>query len=583
MVGASLLLLCACAGCDSFAARPTDASQPAITAVPAHFLTDAPSPSSSSSLKRANTPFTSTSTVVDHNPSDATSRIVTDTLPFAANIAIQVLEPIQVVPGETTVYTLTIRNQGPAPATGIVLTHVLAKGAIPVWTQPAQPWCDRHDRSVSCAIGDVRSSDMTSITLDLSVGGTQTHVTNTQLAGVTFDLSMPNCTTDSSHPSVTCHQTRLPAGADAQIRVGASLDAQMTGTLINSATITANEADLDLSNNAATFTMTVGAATPVTVTPVPTTTDLVMQADGPSNVIAGQPFTYTYTITNRGELDATSVHFEDALPPIVNLYSYSPGLPHCDQRGDILTCSFHDPDSGETITFTLAIIGNAGQPVRIVPDQPMPGWPICTVLKERTWLHIVKCELGTLKRGKATRVQLGLVAIGVQEQLMTNAASVNAHEADLKSSDNTITATMAVRVRADLSIGSAISGPAVAGKPLSYTLTVTNDGPSDADGVVLTDTLPMSTQLVSAIPSQGDDCQVERKNATTDAVACRLGQLSGGKIATVTIVLAADEALTPASAKSIVHSVQVVAEQVDPDPGNNELIESIPVSIETKE
>jgi hypothetical protein len=101
--------------------------------------------------------------------------------------------------------------------------------------------------------------------------------------------------------------------------------------------------------------------------------------------------------------------------------------------------------------------------------------------------------------------------------------------------------------------------------------------------VVLTDTLPMSTQLVSAIPSQGDDCQVERKNATTDAVLCRLGQLSGGKIATVTIVLAADEALTPASAKSIVHSVQVVAEQVDPDPGNNELIESIPVSIETKE
>jgi hypothetical protein len=93
----------------------------------------------------------------------------------------------------------------------------------------------------------------------------------------------------------------------------------------------------------------------------------------------------------------------------------------------------------------------------------------------------------------------------------------------------------------------------------------------------------MSTRLVSAIPSLGDDCRVERKNATTDAVVCRLGQLSGGQTATVMIILAADEALTPASAKSIVHSVQVVAEQVDPDPSNNELVESIPVGIETKE
>ncbi len=166
---------------------------------------------------------------------------------------------------------------------------------------------------------------------------------------------------------------------------------------------------------------------------------------------------------------------------------------------------------------------------------------------------------------------------------MTNAASVNAHEADLESSDNTITATMAVQVRADLSVRSAISGPAVAGKLLSYTLTAANLGPSDADSVVLTDTLPTSTRLVSAIPSRGDDCRMERKNATTDAVVCRLGQFSGGQTATVTIILATDESLTPASAKSIVHSVRVVSGQVDPDPSNNELIESIPVRIETKE
>jgi uncharacterized repeat protein (TIGR01451 family) len=540
-------------------------------------------PSRSYSLKRADTPLTYTPAVVDHGPSEATSRIVTGTLLSAADLLFEPSEPIQVIPGETTVYTLTIRNQGPAPATGILLTHVLSKGVIPVWTQLAQPWCGRQERNVSCNMGTLRPSDAATITLDLSVGGTQALTTSTQLAGVFLDLSTPNCTIDSSQFSVACRLSRLPAGADAQIRIGVRLDVQITGTLINSATVASNEADPDPSNNRTTFAMTVGAATPVTVTPVPTTTDLVMQADGPSSVVAGQPVTYTYTITNRGELDATGVHFEDALPSTANVYAYVPGPPLCERRGDVLACSFHNPDSGETITFTLVITGHAGQPMLMSLDQPMPGWPICTVLKERTWLHIVNCELGTLKRGQTTHVQLGLVAIGVQERTMTNAASVSAHEVDLKSSDNTITATMAVQVRADLSVRSAISGPAVAGKPLSYTLTVTNNGPSDADGVVLTNTLPMGTRLVSAVPGQGDECRIEPENATTGTVICRLGLLSGGGTATVTIILAVDESLTPASAETMVHSAKVVSGQIDPYLSNNELIELIPVSAGAKD
>jgi uncharacterized repeat protein (TIGR01451 family) len=123
----------------------------------------------------------------------------------------------------------------------------------------------------------------------------------------------------------------------------------------------------------------------------------------------------------------------------------------------------------------------------------------------------------------------------------------------------------------------------IAGKPLSYTLTVANLGPSDADGVVLTDTLPMSTRLVSAAPSQGDDCQVERQNAMTSAVVCRLGELNGGETATVTIVLAIDESLSPALAERIIHFTQVVSGQTDPNLSNNELQESIPVSAGAKD
>jgi len=545
-------------------------------------------PSPPPSIEPAGEPLTYTPTVTDPGPYDA-------------DLAIQIPGPVQVVPGETTIYTLTIRNRGPAPATSILLTDVLPQGVIPVWTQSAQPLCGRQERYVSCDVGNLRSSDAVTITLDLSVGGTETLITGTQLAGVTLDLSVPTCAIDqdSTPPHVTCRLANLQAGADAQMHIGVSVDAWITGTLVHTATVVANEADANRSNNRATFTMTVGpsteftvsevellrtgAAGPVTVTAIPTTTDLVVQADGPSSVIAGQPFTYTFTITNRGALDATGVSFEDVLPLATTLDAYAPGLPLCEQRDETLTCYLRDLDSGKTITFTLLITGHAGQPMKMEPDALMPGWPICSVLHERTWLHIVNCELGVLKPGQAAHVQLDLTARGVQERMMVNTASVSANEAELNPLDNTNTTTITVQTRADLSVWSAISGPAVAGKMLSYTLTVANIGPSDAAGVVLADTLPLGTGLVSAVPSQGDDCRMERDDTSTDIVLCSLGRLNASETATVTIVVAVDESLTPPLAEEIIHSARVVAEQADPNPSNNELTEYIPVSAGVKD
>jgi uncharacterized repeat protein (TIGR01451 family) len=442
--------------------------------------------------------------------------------------------------------------------------------------------CGRQERSVSCDAGDFRESDAITVTLDLSVGGSDTPITGTQLAGVSWGLSRPACAIDqaATPPYVTCRLASLQPGADTHVRFGVGVDAGTTGALVHTASVAANEADTDRSNNHATFTMTVGAKGPVLSEPVagipaPTTTDLVLQADGPASVIAGQPFTYTYTITNRGALDATGVSFENVLPPATILNTYAPGLPLCQQRDDTLTCTLRDPDSGETVTFTLVISGHAGQPMIMEPDPLMPGWPICTVLKERTYLYIVNCELGVLRPGQATHVQLGLIARGVQERAMANAASVSANEAERTPLDNTNATTIAVRVRADLLVRSAVSGPAVAGKTLSYTLTAVNLGPSDAD-VILTDTLPMGTRLVSATSSRGDDCRAEREEPTTDTIICNLGRLNGGETATVTVVVELGESLV--LVEEISHSAKVVAEQADPNASNNELTQIIPVS-----
>jgi len=64
--------------------------------------------------------------------------------------------------------------------------------------------------------------------------------------------------------------------------------------------------------------------------------------------------------------------------------------------------------------------------------------------------------------------------------------------------------------------------PATAGGTLSYMLVVTNSGPFNAVGVILTDTLPAEASFVSAVASQGTGCNF----ITSNAVVCDLGDLS---------------------------------------------------------
>lgn len=122
---------------------------------------------------------------------------------------------------------------------------------------------------------------------------------------------------------------------------------------------------------------------------------------------------------------------------------------------------------------------------------------------------------------------------------------------------------------ADLSITkSASPDPVVAGNALTYTLTVTNNGPGDATGVIVTDTLPPEVSLVSATPSQG----------SCAGVVCDLGNLNNGASAAITIVSTVDPS-TPAG--TITNSASVTANEPDPNTADNTA--STATSVETVE
>jgi uncharacterized repeat protein (TIGR01451 family) len=110
----------------------------------------------------------------------------------------------------------------------------------------------------------------------------------------------------------------------------------------------------------------------------------------------------------------------------------------------------------------------------------------------------------------------------------------------------------------DLSVTKADSSdPVVAGGTLTYTLTVTNNGPSEATGVTLADILPNTVTFGSATPSQGSCSKLD------STVTCSLGTLANGASVTVTMVV------TPTRAGLITNAANVMGNEGDSNTANN--------------
>ncbi len=101
--------------------------------------------------------------------------------------------------------------------------------------------------------------------------------------------------------------------------------------------------------------------------------------------------------------------------------------------------------------------------------------------------------------------------------------------------------------------------PVALGGTLTYTLTVTNNGPDPSTDSTVTDTLPAGVTFVSATPSQGTCSQA------AGTVSCTLGPLAVGASATIEIVVTVDAtAVCPLSDTATVTGVET-----DPLADNN--------------
>ena len=553
----TLALLCLLLSCTRQETTITPTDAPLATPTPA--LTPAPTTTSidpAPGLPAPTSPTKQPQAIVNQEPSDV-------------DLALHVAASPQAMADDTAVYTLTVANRGPDLAHDVILTDSLPTGTTLAWFAPRRAACDLESPSnpalpsaLSCDLGDLKGGDIATVTLDLM----------SEFAGVTLDSSAPSCAPSEDGNALVCRLGNLESGANAQVLLATEARVSITKTLTNTATIASAGVDSNPLNDTVATTLTIRPKTEQTTIPEHTATDLVLGTDAPERIIAGQPFTYTLTITNNGPLDATGLTLQDILPPGLLVHSTSPRRPLCEFSSHALTCQLDDPDSDQDITFTFIILSDVETSPGTQLDPIDPGWPLCDVEQADQTSRAIHCYLGDLASGQKTRVTFVATASSAAPKTITNTVSIRANETDTNLQNNARRVRATVEIEADLSIRSQASGLALPGQALTYTLTITNAGPSNASDVVITNTLATSVTLAAAQTDQASVCF--RDGA--DAVICRLGKLDSGQSMNATIVVTVSADLDLSLIKSITNSVVIVGSSPDPDDGNNVASESTP-------
>lgn len=304
-----------------------------------------------------------------------------------------------------------------------------------------------------------------------------------------------NCTEDTG--IVTCALGDL--GAAMGVEVSIVVSTGTTGVLVNSAVAGSETQDPDAANNVAIESTVVR----------PTGADLTIEkTDGRDWVLLGEPFTWVVTVSNAGPQDAQNVVLTEALPASV---------------------------------FIIDAFWTQGD---CFPDGP----------------NDVTCLLGTIPVGQT--VEVFLTVIPEETGTATNVATVSSATEDPNTANNTASDSTDIvtepRVEADLSVTKTDGVDSVVeGGALSYTIVVSNAGPSNAQSVTVTDPLPAGTTFVAAGADQGSCIEA------AGAVNCDIGDIAPDGSATVTIDV------TTGVQGTISNTVTVASETPDPVSTNN--------------
>ena len=305
---------------------------------------------------------------------------------------------------------------------------------------------------------------------------------------------------DAATNTVAVEFDSIPAGETRTFTINVDVDPDATGNIINPASVASDGTDLDAANN------TDDASTSLT----PSFDVAITKTVDDSTPAPAETVVYTIGLNNTGPSTATGVVLTDAIPAGLTFVSGTLAGQAATSDGTTISFPAITLDDEETATATLTFTVNAS-------------------------------ASGTI----------------------TNTGTVVADAGESDTDNNDAAVDITITPVTDLQVSQSVNAAdAVPGDELTYTVTVTNDGPSPASNVVVTDNLPDGVTFVSGTGPDGEALTVN----SSGVVTVDGGTLAADEDFSFTIIASVDAATATADLQN---SVTVASDTQDSDTSNN--------------
>ncbi len=473
--------------------------------------------------------------------------------------------------GDTITFTVTVTNSGSIQVTNVSLDDALPAGLTAGTITPSQG----SYTAPTWTIGTIDSGANATLTIQATVdaGTAGSTITNT-VTNVTLDQVDSDTTADDLSESIT-------VGNATDLVIGKTVDngtpdegdtVTFTVTVTNSGPAQASNVSIDdvvpAGLTAGTITPSQGSYTAPTWTigtiDSGANATLTIQATVDAGT-AGSTITNTVTNVTLDQVDSDTT--ADDLSESVTVGNAT----------DLAITKIVDngiPDEGDTVTFTVTVTNNGpAQATNVSIDDVVPaGLTAGTITPSQGSYTAPTWTIGTIDSGtNATLTIQAMVDAGTAGSTITNTVTnVTLDQVDSDTTADDLSESVTVGNATDLAITKIVdNGTPDEGDTVTFTVTVTNNGPAQASNVSIDDALPAGLTAGTITPSQG----------SYTAPTWTIGTLADGASATLTIQADVDAGT---AGQTITNTVtNVTLDQVDDNTTADDLSESVTVGNST--
>jgi uncharacterized repeat protein (TIGR01451 family) len=455
------------------------------------------------------------------------------------------------VRGTTNTYQVVVSNIGPIPTSGLVtVADTLPAGLTPTLASGTGWSCGVVAQTVTCTRNDALASATSYPSITITVTVLQTapaSVTNTATVAGGNEVNTANDT--ASDP------TNIASLADVGVTKAANGGSFVVGTNVTF-TITAtnfgpsNATGVHISDPLpASLTYVSSVASQGTYTSGTGDWNIGPLASGASVTLTltakvTQTGSITNTATKSAENESDPNSSNDSASATIT--AFAPDL--------TITKSHTDPFvRGTTNTYQLLMsnVGTAPTSGLVTVTDTVPAGLTPTLASGTGWGCGVVAQTVTCTRSDALApttsyptITITVTVLQTAPATVTNSATVGGG-GEINTSNDTASDPTNVASLADIAVAkSASASSVIVGSNVTFTITATNNGPSKATGVHVSDLLPTGLAYVSSAASQG--------TYTSGTGDWNIGAIASGSSATLTLTVTVTQtgALTNTASKS---------------------------------